>query len=91
MAKTYPTQPIPTTTQKIGKNTHKPIPKDISPATTPEEVKHIQQIVSSIFYYARVIYLTVLMALSTIASRQTKPMTDTLLALQTLLDYLAAH
>ena len=37
-----------------------------------EEIKAVQKIVGRIFYYARAVNMTVLMALSTIASEQTK-------------------
>ncbi len=51
----------------------------------------MQQIVGSILYYARVVNMTVLMALSTIASEQTKGMEHTMEKTYHVLDYLAMH
>lgn len=53
--------------------------------------KRIQQIVGSILYYARAVDLTVLMALSSIASEQAKPTDKTKHASAQLLDYLSTH
>jgi CO dehydrogenase/acetyl-CoA synthase delta subunit len=47
------------------------LPIDISPKLSDEEIKEIQRIVESILYYARAVDITVLMALSSIASEQT--------------------
>jgi hypothetical protein len=51
----------------------------------------VQWIVGSILYYARVVDMTFLMALSTIASEQTKASEKTLEKCTQLLDYLALH
>ncbi len=51
----------------------------------------MQKIVGSILYYARAVDLTVLMALSTIASEQTKGTEKTLEKAYQLLDYLVSH
>jgi hypothetical protein len=57
--------------------------------TTDSKIKQVQKIARSILYYARVINMTVLIELSTIASKQTKRMECTLeKAYQ---DYLAMH
>ena len=46
------------------------IPTDISPKLSNEEIKEIQRIIGSILYYAWAVDITVLMALSSIASEQ---------------------
>ena len=51
----------------------------------------MQKIVGSILYYARAVDMTVLMALSTIASEQTKGTERTLEKAYQVLDYLATH
>jgi hypothetical protein len=43
------------------------------------------------FYYARIVSLTILMALSAIASEKAKGMENTMLKTKQLLDYLAMH
>jgi hypothetical protein len=45
---------------------------DTSRPLSKKEIKAVQKIVGSILYYARAVDMTVLMALSTIASEQTK-------------------
>jgi len=68
-----------------------PIPADISPKLSNKEIKEIQRIIGSILYYARVVDITVLMALSSIASEQTRGTTNTMAKAKHLLDYLATH
>jgi hypothetical protein len=58
---------------------------------TDNEIKQVQKIVGSILYYARAVDMMVLMALSTIASEQTKGMECTLEKAYQVLDYLAMH
>jgi len=65
-----------------------PIPADISPKLSNKEIKEIQRIIGSILYYARVVDITVLMALSSIASEQTRGTTNTMAKAKHLLDYL---
>jgi hypothetical protein len=48
------------------------LPQDILQKLTDKEIKQLQKIVGSILYYARAVDMTLLMALSTIASEQTK-------------------
>ena len=50
---------------------------------------YIQQVVGTILYYARAVDLTVLMALSTIASEQAKATKKTIKNVGQMLDYLA--
>jgi hypothetical protein len=68
-----------------------PLPINISPKLSPEEIKEIQRIISSILYYAHAVDITVLMALSSIAIKQTKGTTSTLEKAKQLLDYLATN
>ena len=49
--------------KQYGAKAQAPIPADISPKLSNEEIKEIQCIVGSILYYARVVDITVLMAL----------------------------
>jgi hypothetical protein len=49
-----------------------PLPVDISPRLSPEEIKEIQRIIGSILYYVRATDIAVFMALSSIAIKQTK-------------------
>ncbi len=64
---------------------------DISPKLSDIEIKEIQRVVGSILYYARAVDITVLMALSSIASEQTRATTNTMAKAKQLLDYLATH
>jgi hypothetical protein len=67
-----------------------PIPVNISPKLSPND-KEIQQIIGSILYYAREVDITVLMALSSIAIKQTKVTTHTVEKAKQLLNYLATN
>jgi hypothetical protein len=60
--------------KKYGADAQSPLPTDKTRKLTDAEIKQVQKIVGSILYYARAVNLTVLMALSTIASEQTKGM-----------------
>jgi hypothetical protein len=68
-----------------------PILVDISPKLSPDGIKEIQQIIGSILYYARAVYITILMALSSIAIKQKKGTTNTMEKAKQLLDYLATN
>jgi hypothetical protein len=57
----------------------------------PEKIKEIQRVIGSILYYACTVNITVLMALSSIAIKQTKDMTSTIEKAKQLLDYLATN
>ena len=48
------------------------MPQDTAPPASKEEIIYIQQVVVSIFYYARAVELTVLVAPFTNASDQAK-------------------
>ena len=61
-------------------------PLDDSPPLSADDIEHLQQIISSILYYASAVDMTVLMALSTIASKQAKGTTQSLSQAHQLLD-----
>jgi hypothetical protein len=77
--------------KQYGAEAQAPLPIDISPKLSDEEIKEIQRIIGSILYYARAVYITVLMALSSIASKQTRGTTNTMAKAKQLLDSLATH
>jgi hypothetical protein len=72
-------------------NSQHPLPPDTSPPLSKDNIKHVQQVIGSILYYACAINLTALMALSTIASEQVKGTDNTMLKIKQLLNYLATH
>ena len=77
--------------RKYGSEAQAPLPPDTTRKLNKDEIKKIQKIVGSILYYARAVDMTVLMALSTIASEQTKGTERTMEKALQVLDYLAAH
>ena len=62
--------PYPTAPRKYRAEYQETTPQDTAPPTTKEEFTLIQQVVGSILYYARVVDLTVITDLSTIANEQ---------------------
>ena len=74
-----------------GAKAQEPLPVDISPKLSPDEIKEIQRVIGSILYYARAVDITVLMALSSIAIEQSKGTTNTLEKAKQLLDYLDTY
>ena len=54
--------------KRYGAEALSPLPQDISRKLTENEIRKVQKIVGSILYYARAVNMTVLMALSSIAS-----------------------
>ncbi len=58
--------------QKYGTDAQQPIVEDMLRKLNKKEIKYIQEIFRSILYYVRVVDMTVLMALRTIACKQTK-------------------
>ena len=83
--------PYPVVPRKYGAVAQDPIPLDESPEATDTEKKRIQQVVGTILYYARAVDMTLLAALSSIASEQTKATKQTMTKLKHMLDYLATH
>ncbi len=77
--------------KRYGAAAQTPLPTDISPKLSDAEIKEVQRIVGSILYYAQAVDITVMMALSSIASKQTRGMTNTMAKAKQLLDYLATH
>jgi hypothetical protein len=77
--------------KQYGAKAQAPIPTDISPKSSNEEIKEIHRIVGSILYYPRAVDITVLMALSSIESKQTRGMTNMMAKAKQLLDYLATN
>ena len=63
--------------RKYGTATQDPLPEDTSDKINEKRVKIIQQVIGRVLYYARAVDLTVLAALSSIASeQQTRPKTQ---------------
>jgi hypothetical protein len=75
----------------FGSKAQCPLPPNTSPPLSDTDIKHIQRIIESILYYARAVNPTVLMALSTKASKQSKGTEHTMTKMKQLLDYLATH
>jgi hypothetical protein len=69
----------------------KPNKLDDSPPLCTDKAKYIQQVVGSLLYYARAIDMTILHALSDIASTQANPTQKTLDKTNQLLDYMHSH
>ena len=62
-----------------------------SPPLDKDEKKYIQQVVGSFLYYDRAIDMTILLALSDIASQQANSTEKTMKRVRQLLDYMATH
>ena len=58
--------------KRYGADAQSPLPTDKTRKLSNTKIKQLQKIVRSILYYARTVDMTVLMALSTIASEETK-------------------
>jgi hypothetical protein len=84
----WPYAPAP---KHYGAAAQAPLPIDISPKLSPNEVKEIQRVIGSILYYLCAIDITVLMALSSIVIEQSKGTTSTMEKAKQLLDYLATN
>ena len=65
--------------------------EDSSPPLDKEGIKETMQIVGSLLFYARMVDPTIMMALSDLASAQTKATQETKKATSKLLDYCATH
>ena len=60
--------------RKFGKDAQKPLEPDTSPSVLDKERKlRIPQIVGALLYYARAVDMTILVALSAIASQKKSP------------------
>jgi hypothetical protein len=91
MAKKPQNCPYAPAPKQYGADAQAPLPNDISPKLSANKIKNIQRIIGSILYYVRAVDSTVLMALSSIASQQTKGTTNTMDKAEQFLDYLATH
>jgi hypothetical protein len=80
-----PYQPNPI---KYGKNSDEIIQETDSPLLDKEGKKYVQQVLGSFLYYARAIDMTILHALSAIASDQANPTQRTMQRVKQLLDYM---
>ncbi len=83
--------PYSQSSKQYGRKAHEPLPVNISPKLPPKEIKEIQSVIGSILYYAHADNITVLMALSSIAIKQTKGTTSMMEKAKQLLDYLATN
>ena len=83
--------PYPVVPRKYGAAAQDPLPVDESPTLGEKERQRIQQVVGTILYYARAVDMTVLAALSSIASQQAKATEGTMEKVKHLLDYLVTH
>jgi hypothetical protein len=77
--------------KKIGEDAQTPLAIDSSRLLDKKGLKRVQKNVGSILYYAKVVDMTVLMALSAIAVEQTKAMAKTMGRCIQLLDYLVSN
>ena len=77
--------------KQLGSKAQRPIPPDISPPLSKDDIGHIQRVIGSILYYVRAVDLTVLMVLSTITSEQAHGTENTIRKTKQILDYLATH
>jgi hypothetical protein len=64
---------------------------DVTNLLSKDEKKYIQQVLSTFLYYGRAVDLTMLTALSSIASNQAKPTEETMDNIKLFLDYAASH
>jgi hypothetical protein len=91
MPKRLQTCPYSPEPKRFGTEAQAPLPADTTPKLDAKDIKRVQQIVGSILYYARAVYMTILMALSSIAVEQTKATERTMDKCTQLLDYLMGH
>jgi hypothetical protein len=77
--------------KQYGSKAQQPLPQDMSPLLSKDDIKQVQCVIGRILYYSRAVNLTVLMALSTIPSKQAYGTENAMLKMKQLLDYLATH
>jgi hypothetical protein len=77
--------------KQYGAAAQAPLPVDITPILYPKEIKDIQCVISSILYYAQVVDITLLMALSLIAIKQMSCTTHMMTKAKQLLENLATN
>ena len=83
--------PHPVAPRRYGKSAQHPIPPYKAPAAGPDGILCVQQVVGSILYYARAVYMIALTALTTLGSKQDKATAHILRSTEHLLDYLATY
>ena len=83
--------PYPAAPRKYGKAAQEPTPPDDSPPVDEKTKTRVQQVVGTILYYARAVDLTLLPALSSLASEQAKATERTVENMEQMLDYLATN
>ncbi len=88
MPKKLQTCPYSPEPKQFGTDAQAPLPPDTSPKLDAKGIKHVQQIMCIILYYAWAINMTVLKALSSLAVEQTKASDKTIVRCTQLLDYL---
>ena len=91
MPKRLQTCPYSPKPKQFGTEEQAPLPANTTPKLDVKGIKHVQNNVGSILYYARAVNMTVLMALSSIVVEQTKATERTMERCTQLLDYLARH
>ena len=64
---------------------------DTSPQLSKYRIRHIQDVVGTLLYYARSVYPALLATLSQITSRQSTTNEEVATMIKQLLDYIAAH
>ena len=65
--------------------------QDNSPVVDEIDTKYVQSVVGALLYYARAINPTILPALSSIATQQSKPTINVMRTVWRLLDYVATY
>jgi hypothetical protein len=75
--------------KQFGSKVQATLPPDLSPILDKAGIKQVQKIVGSTLYYAQAVNMTVLMALSSIAAKQTIATARMLERCTQKLDYLA--
>ena len=83
--------PYPAAPRKYGRAAQEPEPPDESPRVDEKTKTRVQQVVGTILYYARAVDLTLLPALSSLASKQAKATERTVQNTEQMLDYLATN
>ena len=76
---------------RYGKSSDTLVHEDDGDPLGDEDKKFIQQVVGSFLYYARAVDMTILMALSEIASQQANPTERTMKRVKQFLDYMYTH
>lgn len=81
--------PHPHHPKKFGSDAQDPLPPDDTPRISQKRILRIQQVVGAALYYARAVDMTILTALSSIASEQAQATERTVAKVNQLLDYLS--